>query len=118
MNQITTPDLTLENSAVTLVRIRGREKRRRGRGRQERRRKRRRKRRRTLTVTESVRFGCLFTRKPGLGYSRGDKYSQAGGWTTGYPLITPESSRGVPTTFSNLKALAYMRQPDPLPPTV
>ena len=65
-----------------------------------------------------VRFGCLFTRKPGLGYSRGDKYSQAGGWTTGYPLITPESSRGVPTTFSNLKALAYMRQPDPLPPTV
>ena len=50
MNQITTPDLTLENShgAVTLVRIRGREKRRRGTGRQERRRKRRRKRRRTL----------------------------------------------------------------------
>ena len=46
----------------------------------------------------SVRFGCLFTRKPGLGYSRGDKYSQAGGWTIGYPLITPESSRGVPTT--------------------
>ena len=92
MHQITTPDLTLENSAVTLVRIRGREKRRRGRGRQERRRKRRRKRRRTLTVTESVRFGCLFTRKPGLGYSRGDKYSQAGGWTIGYPLITPGSS--------------------------
>jgi hypothetical protein len=50
MNQITTPDLTLENSAVTLVRIRGREKRRRGTGRQERRRKRRRKRRRTLMV--------------------------------------------------------------------
>ena len=46
MNQITTPDLTLENSAVTLVRIRGREKRRRGTGRQER----RRKRRRTLMV--------------------------------------------------------------------
>ena len=50
MHQITTPDLTLENSAVTLVRIRGREKRRRGTGRQERRRKRRRKRRRTLMV--------------------------------------------------------------------
>jgi hypothetical protein len=26
-----------------------------------------------------VRFGCLFTRKPGLGYSRGANYSQAGG---------------------------------------
>ena len=34
--------------------------------------------------------------KPGLGYLRGANYSQAGGWTTGYPLITPGSSRGVP----------------------
>jgi hypothetical protein len=51
----------------------------------------------------SVRFGCLFTRKPGLGYSRGANYSQAGGWTTGYPLITPGSSRGVPTTVSSCK---------------
>ena len=40
----------------------------------------------------SVLFGCLFTRKQGLGYSRVANYSQAGGWTTGYPLITPGSS--------------------------
>jgi hypothetical protein len=97
MHQITTPDLTLENSAVTVVRIRGREKRRRGRGRQERRRKRRRKRRRTLTVRFSSVVYSLGQAETGSRIfkklsSRGDKYSQAGGWTTGYPLITPGCS--------------------------
>jgi hypothetical protein len=48
-------------------------------------------------------FVCLFTRKPGLGYFA--NYSQAGGWTTGYPLITSGSSRGVPSKV-NLKAPA------------
>ena len=43
-------------------------------------------------------LGCLFTRKQGLGYSPGADYSQAGGWTTGYPLITPGSNRGLQLT--------------------
>ena len=45
-------------------------------------------------------------------------HKQEGAGTTGYPLITPGSSRGVPTTVSSLKALAYMRRPDPLPHAV
>ena len=53
-----------------------------------------------------------------LGYSQGANYSQAGGWTTGYLLIIPGSGRGVPTKVSSLKAPAYMRRPDPLPPAV
>ena len=56
-----------------------------------------------------VRFGCLFTRKQGLGwYSPGADYSQAGGWTTGYPLITPGSSRGVPKKVSSLLYIRVM----------
>ena len=57
-----------------------------------------------LVFSATVRFSCLFTRKPGLGYSRGANYyttTGASGWTT---ALTKKSKlfNGRPPTVNRM----------------
>jgi hypothetical protein len=47
---------------------------------------------------------------------RGANYCQAGRWTTGYPLITPGSSRGVPSKVSKVSGDGTCAGPTHYPP--